>query len=656
MTNIVSKIVPNPERGIYSTSCLGMLESEVYIESGSKVLDQTWFLGYYIPNPSKSSSESSGPLSYWNQSISLKYFEPGISSEGFVYQPNLGWMFLYVSHLWNYNDITDNTNLLDFYKTKDMWVYLNFSNTNFAGWYFVNRYNCVKNGVDGDGETVSHFNSVPAGCAYGEGVILFGDDDDYNPTAYYLTVSENNIYIKRETDSGWTQVNKIDSITDINNIIIDVPKMNVKYISNGSVDVTVSSGVYIFDGKSSNDYFFAVHKGVYLFNDVPQAYPIAFIGDGRRFTYSSPNDPIVVNEAGVDINYFYGDVNLEILDDFFVLSYKSTNGYMGGQNNLIFSDKNAPVSNFSINVVYDNDVEGLEQSHKDIIDQACRDVEKIILNDIGYTLTVEKFKKESGYGGTLAYAGPRGLLHSIGPNPSNLVTFAGVAAVDPADADRPDLYKMFLHELLHAFCVGYWSTKFGNTSNSFYYNDFIEISEEYGAQYNGENAVREYNNLLNVNVSHVPVQTYWTKDQPTDDKFIQKEYSFTIDQSILDNGFVLFFDPWYYTYDPGKHNITSDIEGKNISEYQIGDEFKYNMYLTFGAHWDEGQRILFINNGISFKKEVGFRTSPGGELQPLMGSELMSPLVDDAPMPLTRISIGALHDLGWDVDYTKTIE
>ncbi|NDB56520.1 hypothetical protein EB169_11935, partial [archaeon] len=409
---------PNPERGIYSTSCLGMLDSEAYIESGSKVLDQTWFLGYYVPNPSKSSSETSGPLSYWNQSISLKYFEPGISSEGFVYQPNIGWMFLYISHLWNYNDITDNTNLIDFYKTKDIWIYLNFSNTNFAGWYFVSRYNCVKNRVDGDGESVNYFDNVPSGCVSGEGIILFSDDDDYNPTAYYLTVSQNNIYIKRAIDSGWTQVNKIDSITDINNNIVDVPKMNVEYISDGSVDVTVSSGVYIFDGKSSNDYFFAVNKGIYLFNDVPQAYPIAFFGDNRTFTYSSSNDPIVVNEGGVNINYLYGDVSLEILDEFFAMSYKTTNSYMGGQNNLIFSDKNAPRSNFRINVVYNDDVEGLEQSHKDIIDQACRDVEQIILNDIDYILTVEKFQAESEYGGILAYAGPRGQLYNISSNPN----------------------------------------------------------------------------------------------------------------------------------------------------------------------------------------------------------------------------------------------
>jgi hypothetical protein len=97
-------------------------------------------------------------------------------------------------------------------------------------------------------------------------------------------------------------------------------------------------------------------------------------------------------------------------------------------------------------------------------------------------------------------------------------------------------------------------------------------------------------------------------------------------------------------------------EGKNISEYQIGDEFKYNMYLTFGGHWDEGQRISFIFSGNFATKEVSSRTSPDGQIQPLMGSELMSPLTDNAPMPLTRISIGALHDLGWDVDYTKTIE
>ena len=654
MTNIVSKIVPNPERGIYSTSCLGMLDSEAYIESGSKVLDQTWFLGYYIPNPSKNSSEASGGLSYWSQSISLKYFEPGISSEGFVYQPNIGWMFLYISHLWNYNDITDNTNLLDFYKTKDIWVYLNFSNANFAGWYFVNRYNCVKNRVDGDGESVDYFDDVPDGCVSGEGIVLFGDDDDYNPTAYYLTVSENNIYIKRETDTGWTEVNKIDSITDINNNIVDVPKMNVDYISDGSVNVTVSNGVYIFDGKLSNDYFFAVNKGAYLFNDVPQAYPIAFFGDNRTFTYSSPNDPIVVNEGGVDINYLYGDVSLEVLDEFFVISYKTTNSYMGGQNNLIFSDKNAPRSNLRINVVYNDDVEGLEQSHKDIIDQACRSIEQIILNNIDYTLTVEKYRYESSTSETLAYAAPTGPIISLGIDNNLAVGGNGVMGIDPADVDSPYLYKTVLHELLHAFSVGsLWA--YDLFDNGTYYNDFIEISEEYGAQYNGVNAVREYNNLLNVNVSHVPLQTYWTKNQPTQEKFIQKEYSFIIDQNTLDDGFILFFDPWYYTYDPEKHNVTSDIEGKNISEYQVGDEFKYNMYLTFGGHWDEGQRIFFIFSGFSRPKEVSSRTSPDGQIQPLMANELMTPLAD-VDAPLTRISIGFLHDLGWEVDYTKTIE
>ena len=107
----------------------------------------------------------------------------------------------------------------------------------------------------------------------------------------------------------------------------------------GAIDVVVASGNYYFDDISSNDYIFKASSGLYVFNNVPSSHPIAFhsldtskiVYTGTTYTGRSPALDGIVRE------YYHGTVTLDVRSDFGTISYEAyNNGYMGGQNNLIY--------------------------------------------------------------------------------------------------------------------------------------------------------------------------------------------------------------------------------------------------------------------------------------------------------------------------------
>ncbi len=83
--------------------------------------------------------------------------------------------------------------------------------------------------------------------------------------------------------------------------------------------------------------------------------------------------------------------------------------------------------------------------------------------------------------------------------------------------------------------------------------------------------------------------------------------------------------------------------GLNLSAIPIENQLGEGSY---GSHWHEGQ------DGYSDLREYYGNKYPGA---PALGYELMTPISESngEPAPVSRITLGALQDLGWSIDYTK---
>ena len=137
--------------------------------------------------------------------------------------------------------------------------------------------------------------------------------------------------------------------------------------------------------------------------------------------------------------------------------------------------------------------------------------------------------------------------------------YLGIAGVDPADAQDPQLRNIMLHEFGHALGFGtLWIDKNLSLNAG-------PTNATTNPVYVGANAVREYNAAFQTSLTAIPIE-----------------------------------------------NMTAGVAGK------YGDG-------SFGAHWRES----------------------------VMGNEVMTSLSEYAgvPMPLSRITVAAMADLGYTVDY-----
>ena len=421
--------------------------------------------------------------------------------------------------------------------------------------------------------------------------------------------------------------------------------------------VSVVSSIYNFDNASSADQKFQMNIGTYTFKNVPSDHPIAFLNNSKPVRYGGTTWAGSKTIDGVEYDYFYGDVTVDVEGDFTTMSYDCLNhGYMGGENNLIYNPLIDPVgtSSFTINIDYSEYTENaLTQEDKDNIQKICDQFEKAILTNGSYTLKIQNFSPTytSASGGVLAFAGP--LTFSTNSTTNQARANSGRAAVDPLDlaalrqdalddqgaVDENSFYWTMLHELGHALGIGpLWNYINGATT----VNNYITLDENNGAQYNGSNAVREYNSEMSVNLNSLPVQTYTTTVEPSSsyaNRSIPQNHSAILTQEDIDRGYILHNDPW--------RNFLFDVEvaiPEQSPAFVSGDTLNYTVYITWGGHMGE-----LTPDSESF----GFRDL-NGQQQPLYEEELMTPYYSFGEVaPLSRITLGFLHDLGFMVDYSQ---
>lgn len=469
------------------------------------------------------------------------------------------------------------------------------------------------------------------------GVLTFNSVPYYNSkTSYTINIVASNA---SGSDSKVLTINilDVDLLTNLSNDVI----------------VTVSDGYYLFDGVSSQNSRFVINTGTYKFLSVPSQHPIAFYAKDVPIRYGG--DYWGGRRLGQDGNmydYYYGNVILDVDGDFGEISYDCYNHqYMGGERNLSFSSAVTayPDRTLSITIDYSNYTQNaLTSSDRAIIRDVCDQIEEMILTEMNYTLEVEDFTNTSAVGGTLAYAGPMSISTIDGWSTAR--GSRGTTAIDPADLSnlrasasfKTEMFWVVLHELCHAMGVGPIWNYFDPGLSISPVNYFINLSVFDGAQYVGQNAVREYNSIMNVSLPSLPIQTYYTTSQPSSyyaSRNITNNFSTILTTTDISRGYVLHDDPWT----PMSIAVYQDSSGNNISAYSAGQAFQYTLYLTWGGHM--GELTPDANSS-------GFRTVDG-EDQPLYQDELMTPYYGGDNAPLSRITLGFLHDLSFVVDYSK---
>lgn len=113
-----------------------------------------------------------------------------------------------------------------------------------------------------------------------------------------------------------------------------------------TLSISTSDGKYYLDNDNTNidlqKYYVGINTTI-LFKNVDQNYPIAFLNHGKEnaITYEGDSSKLSYAQVyGDDISYsfYYGDISLNITEEFDILSFTSKNNdYMGGYQKIYFS-------------------------------------------------------------------------------------------------------------------------------------------------------------------------------------------------------------------------------------------------------------------------------------------------------------------------------
>mgnify|MGYP000238701782 CR=1 FL=1 len=112
---------------------------------------------------------------------------------------------------------------------------------------------------------------------------------------------------------------------------------------NTIVNIIDSSGnKYVFNGLTDYDSnkVFGLAIGNYVFQDISSAHPMALLNNdvSNLISYSGSTSAGSKDVSGISYDFYYGDINVNVIGDFGELSvYCLIHNYMGGENLLKYS-------------------------------------------------------------------------------------------------------------------------------------------------------------------------------------------------------------------------------------------------------------------------------------------------------------------------------
>lgn len=258
------------------------------------------------------------------------------------------------------------------------------------------------------------------------------------------------------------------------------------------------------------------------------------------------------------------------------------------------------------------------------IEMAARFWESVILDDIDIDVVIMPHPTRSA-GGTLASATPSEYIigedsafhaqnraqikemyvyldtDDIIPGAAPDSTFVATGRNGVVNGVVPGgnkLCHIMIHEIAHGLGIGSaWNVEFVG-----YYDDQYQwgFANAYGSQYNGPNAIREYQNIVN---AATQIRMYSNSTKKITTESVSGKTFHTDNVPIESLGFGQDFESWQ----------DGDVSGGHVAEYA---------------------------------KKVG------STIQPTF-IELMTPIYDIDESLISRLTLGFLEDLGYQVNYSK---
>jgi len=254
------------------------------------------------------------------------------------------------------------------------------------------------------------------------------------------------------------------------------------------------------------------------------------------------------------------------------------------------------------------------------IEMAARYWEKIITTRMDIDVHILPQSGSIGVGGVLASAGPMnqfsvpyGLnyqyaritkmavfldtedLYGVGAKGLNLIN-------SPVVSGATGLFYVMFHEIAHGLGLGTmwnWNGKdrYGNTVGNYGYRYQFIKTDQYGAQYTGANVLREYKAAVDT-TTQIEVYNPLTQD--------------------------------FQTNDIGQYR--NDLYTDGVPVQETGTENTL-FSIDYGGHFAEHAK------------------RSGNKINPTFGREIMSPLYSFDNAPISRLTLAALQDLGYSVNY-----
>lgn len=334
----------------------------------------------------------------------------------------------------------------------------------------------------------------------------------------------------------------------------------------------------------------------------------------------------------------------------------------------VFTTSN-PVNKYNITLMF-RERDGFTEQEKTFIKQAAgywaEVLKDTVLPSVSWNQPIYSFKDEAFINVPLQDFSTTGtviILEKLNDPNSSTLAFASQNVVRDAPGQFYDRFTHIGNYVTNIAFLDYALTPtYSEVEPAYFWIALHEIAHLLGISYTHWNVLDD-ENLLKLKrsfyVAANPVDTFPTTNifyttltgdgSRTDVSYFQE---FVSQGGPLAGGYYaynsMYSPPESNSYAVSAYNeIFSAANGIMVSAIPL----ERNMGIgSYGSHWHEGDSSYEVEDFFS----VDDRTYWGNPINSL-GIELMSPVSEltDVPCPASKITLGALRDLGWTVDFSK---
>ena len=228
------------------------------------------------------------------------------------------------------------------------------------------------------------------------------------------------------------------------------------------INVAVVDDNYAFNGISSDGNSFVLNTGTYVFKNVPEEFAINFSSTSDSVYFSGDNFHARANSSGKVLDYYYGDVILNIVSEFTSIDCSSINTLIQDKESVIVFSSDAPVYpdrtfKFDVTLATDKNNFELTENTWNEINAAFDEFARFILTlDKKFPIVLD-FETGSRWGGAYNLGGQFNQETLINASTNGSITIN--KNIFGGERNIQHVKPLMIHEILHA--LGFSSSRVG---------------------------------------------------------------------------------------------------------------------------------------------------------------------------------------------------